>query len=95
MITGGVDYSKIINPECSNYSKMSIKTLNVNINLDIEQRPVLKIEVSPEHISYSDFVKEGYSKLKNEPSEIQNSTIEAKDVVVTPNNDEVYTYTRL
>jgi len=89
VITGGKDYSKIINPECSNYSKMSIKTLNVNINLDTEQTPILKIDVSPEHISYTEFLKEGYSKLTNEPSEIQNSTIKAKDVIVTPNNDDV------
>ncbi|XP_026805197.1 acylglycerol kinase, mitochondrial-like [Rhopalosiphum maidis] len=86
--SGGTDYSKIINPECSNYSKVPIKTFNVNINLDVNQTPVLKINVGPENISYSEFVKEGYLKLRNENSKIQNSIIEAKDVTVTPHIDD-------
>lgn len=85
-LIGGTDYSKIINPECSNYSKVPINSLNVNINLDIEPTPILRINVGPEHISYSEFIKEGYSNLINEPSEIPNSIIEAKDVVITPLN---------
>lgn len=89
MILGYVDYSKIINPECSNNSKMPIKTLNVDINLDIGQTPLLRINVGPPHISYVDFLKEGYSKFRNRPSEIQNSIIEAKDVTLTPHNEEV------
>jgi len=87
-IIGSIDYSKIVNPECANYLKVPIKTLNVNINLDVEQTPVLKINVGPEHMSYTTFLKEGYAKLRNEPSEIQNSTITAKDVLVAPNNDD-------
>jgi len=53
---------------------------------------MLKINVGPEHISYTEFIKEGYSKFRNEPSEIKNVTIEAKDVIVTPHNNEVYNY---
>lgn len=68
---------------------MSINSLNVNINLDIEPIPVLRIKVSPEHISYSEFVKEGYSNLKHVPSEIPNSIIEAKDIIITPLNGDV------
>lgn len=68
---------------------MPIRTLNINIELDAENTPVLKINVGPEHISYSDFVKEGYLKIRNEPSNIKNSIIEVKDVIVTPNNNEV------
>lgn len=89
MITGSIDYSKIINPECSNYLKIPVRTLNVNINLDMEQAPFLRINIGPQHISYTEFVKEGYSKLMDEPSEITNSIIEAKDVIVMPLNDEV------
>uniref|UniRef100_A0A2H8TEM6 Acylglycerol kinase, mitochondrial n=1 Tax=Melanaphis sacchari TaxID=742174 RepID=A0A2H8TEM6_9HEMI len=84
----GTDYSKIINPECSNYSKVPIKTFNVDINLDIKEAPVLRINVGPENISYSEFVKEGYLKFRDENSKIQNSTIEAKDVIVTPHSDD-------
>lgn len=51
--------------------------------------PVLRINVGPENISYSEFVKEGFFRLRNEPSEIPNSIIEAKDITVTPNSDEV------
>lgn len=51
--------------------------------------PVLRINVGPENISYSEFVKEGFSKLRNEPSEILNSAIEAKDITITPHSDEV------
>lgn len=87
--TGGVNYAKIINPNCSNYSKVPIKALNVNISLDLEQTPILKVNISPEHISYPEFLKEGYSKLNDNASQIQNSTIEAKDVIITPLNDEV------
>lgn len=90
VMTGGVNYAKIINPNCSNYSKVPIKTSNVNICLDMEQLPILKINISPEHISYSEFVKEGFLKLRNETSVLQNSTIEAKDIVLTPLNDEVW-----
>jgi len=89
VITGGINYAKIDNPNCSNYSKHPIKTLNVNISLDLKEPPKLKINVGPRHISYTEFVKEGYLSLKNEPSEIQNSSIEAKDVTVTPLNNEV------
>lgn len=89
VITGGTDYSKIINLECSNYSKVPIRTFNVNINLDVKQTPVLRINVGPENISYSEFVKEGYLKFRDENSKIQNSVIEAKDVTVTPHIDDV------
>lgn len=68
---------------------MPIRTLNVNIDLDAKKTPVLKISVGPEHISYSEFVKEGYLKVKDEPSNIKNSIIEAKDLILTPKNDEV------
>jgi len=91
VITGGTDYSKIINPECSSYSKVPIRTFNVNINLDVKQTPVLRINVGPENISYSEFVKEGYLKFRDENSKIQNSVIEAKDVTVTPHIDDVLT----
>lgn len=89
VITGGTDYSKIINPECSNYLKIPIRTFNVNINLDVKQTPVLRINVGPENISYTEFVKEGYLKFRDENSEIQNSIIEAKDVIVTPHINDV------
>lgn len=88
-ILGYTDYSKIINPECSNYSKMPIKTLDVNINLDIGQTPVLRINIGPQNISYANFIKEGYSKFKNRPSEIPYSFIEAKEITITPQNEEV------
>lgn len=87
--TGGINYAKIDNPDCSSYSKLPIKTHNVNISLDVKEPPKLKINVGPKHVSYSEFVKEGYLSLKNKPSEIQNSSIEAKDVTVTPLNNEV------
>lgn len=61
----------------------------MNINLDTEQTPVIKINLGPENISYSEFVKEGYSKLRDEPSEIQNSIIEAKSIIITPQNEDV------
>ncbi|CAI6343662.1 unnamed protein product [Macrosiphum euphorbiae] len=86
--SGGTDYSKINNPECSNYSKVPIRTFNVNINLDVKQTPVLRINVGPENISYSEFVKEGYLKFRDENSKIPNSVIEAKDVTVTPHIDD-------
>lgn len=89
MGTGGINYAKIDNPECSNYSKLSIKTMNVNISLDLKEPPALKINFGPNHISYAEFVKEGYSSLRNVPSEIQNSSLTAKDVTVTPLNNEV------
>lgn len=89
VITGGIDYSKIVNPECNIYTKTPIKTSNVNINLDTEQTPVLKINLGPEHISYSEFIKEGYSKLRDEPSKIQNSIIEAKSITIKPQNEDV------
>lgn len=68
---------------------MPIKTLNVDINLDIGQTPLLRINVGPQNISYVDFLKEGYSKFRNRPSAIQNSIIEAKDVTLTPRYEEV------
>lgn len=89
MITGGINYAKIDNPKCKDYSKMPIKTLNVDISLDIQQTPLLKINIGPEHISYTEFVKEGYLKFTKELSEIRNSTIEVKDVTVTPLYDNV------
>jgi hypothetical protein len=89
VITGGIDYSKIINPDCNSYTNASIKTSNVNINLDTEQTPVLKINLGPENITYSEFIKEGYSKLRDEPSKIQNSIIEAKSITIRPQNEDV------
>lgn len=89
VFTGGIDYSKIINPECGNFSKMPIKTVNVNIKLNVQQTPFLTINVGPDQISYSEFVKEGYSKMNNNPGEIHNTSIEAKDIIITPQNDEV------
>lgn len=89
MFIGGIDYSKIINPECGIFSKVPIKTINVNIKLNVQQTPFLKVHFGPDQISYSEFVKEGYSKIKNNPSEIPNSTIEAKDIIVTPHSDDV------
>lgn len=68
---------------------MPIKTLNVDINLDIDKTPVLRINIGPQHISYADFLKEGYSKFRNKSSEIKNSIIEAKDVTLMPHNIEV------
>lgn len=56
----------------------------------MEQTPFLRVNVGPEHISYSEFVKEGYTKLMDEPSEIKNSIIDAKDLILLPHNDEVY-----
>lgn len=88
-LTGGIDYSKIVNPECSICTKAPIKTSNININLDTKPTPVLKINLGPENISYTEFIKEGYSKLRNEPSEIQNSIIEAKNIIITPQNEDV------
>lgn len=88
-MTGGVDYSKITNLECSNYSKVPINTLNINIDLDAEDKPILRINVAPQQLSYAEFIKSGYMKFRGEPSEIQNSVIEAKDVTVTPHNIEV------
>ncbi|XP_050441791.1 acylglycerol kinase, mitochondrial isoform X2 [Adelges cooleyi] len=84
----GVDYSKVINTECNKYTKMSIKSLNVNINLDMEHSPALKISIGPEELSYVDFVKEGYLKLKGEPSQVQNSIVEAKEIILSPNSYE-------
>lgn len=57
--------------------------------MNAEKTPVLKINVAPEHISYFEFVKEGYLKTRDKPGSIKNSIIEAKDVIVTPNNNEV------
>jgi len=89
IITGGTNYSKVINPECNHFSKIPIRTFNVNINLDTKQTPVLRINIGPENISYSEYVKEGYLTFKNKNSEIQNSIIEAKDVTLTPHTDDV------
>jgi len=50
---------------------------------------VLRINVGPENISYTKFVKEGYLKFRDENSEIQSSIIEAKDVTVTPHINDV------
>lgn len=68
---------------------MTINTLNVNISLDVEHAPFLKINLDPQQLSYTEFVKAGYSKFMNEPITVQNLIIKAKDVIVTPHNMDV------
>ncbi|XP_050543355.1 acylglycerol kinase, mitochondrial isoform X2 [Daktulosphaira vitifoliae] len=83
------DYSKVINPECNIYEKQSIRSLNVSINLNVGPHPSLKINIGPEEILYSDFVKEGYQKFIGKSGGIINYlTKEAKEIILSPHTYE-------
>ncbi|KAF7990384.1 hypothetical protein HCN44_000189 [Aphidius gifuensis] len=81
---------KIINNKCGEYKEMPISSTelslissNLSDNSNDTQSSV-KIYLGPEHVTYMDFVKEGWRRIKGEKNLVI-KTLEAKDIELFPN----------
>ncbi|XP_011499911.1 PREDICTED: acylglycerol kinase, mitochondrial [Ceratosolen solmsi marchali] len=82
------DYSKVINNNCGVTREIPIFTTELslvtqNVNQVNQSTPSIKIELGPKSINYTDFIIEGWQRLKGNKSLI-NKTFEVKDIEIHP-----------
>lgn len=82
------DSSKILNPECSVSQELCFKTCDFKIQpYNIQnQLPALGIMIGRNTYSYTDFVSEGWNRLKKNSSDL--NVVSARTVELIPNKPE-------
>ncbi|XP_074103368.1 acylglycerol kinase-like protein Mulk [Cotesia typhae] len=83
-----IDYSKVKNDNCDTFKETSITTTELSLTtLNTDKLkpgvPAVKLQIGPEHISFFDFVAEGWNRIKGLNNVIQ-QTLEIKDIEFLP-----------
>ncbi|XP_063975455.1 acylglycerol kinase, mitochondrial isoform X2 [Diachasmimorpha longicaudata] len=85
-----IDYRSVKNDKCGQYNEIPISATELSLITSNVKNPVkegppsVKLHLGPEYVSYTDFVAEGWRRIKGEKTLI-NKTVEAKDIELLPN----------
>ncbi|XP_011300465.1 acylglycerol kinase, mitochondrial [Fopius arisanus] len=88
-----IDYSKVQNDKCGQYNEIPINATEISLITSNVKNPVkegppsVKLHLGPEYVSYTDFVSEGWRRIKGEKTLI-NKIVEAKDIELLPNTGD-------
>ncbi|OXU30059.1 hypothetical protein TSAR_015262, partial [Trichomalopsis sarcophagae] len=84
-----IDYSKVINENCGVIREIPVSATELRITTqNVDQKndrliPSVTIELGPDSVNYTDFVTEGWRRIKGIKT-LVNKTLEAKDIEIHP-----------
>ncbi|XP_043269650.1 acylglycerol kinase, mitochondrial [Venturia canescens] len=90
----GPDYSKIVNDKCGELHELPISATELHLttdnieNVDPHTPPSIKLQLGPETISYTDFIAEGWRRVRGDNKPTLNEALRAKQIELIPNKAE-------